>query len=103
MAKEKLNLTLNPETKQFLKILAINKNKTVSQLIEDYVYFLNKSKELDNIYIALGKYKKELELSIRESELMTRDLRQEKEKRDKYKEQIELIDKMVEYTSYIRR
>ena len=31
MAKEKLNLTLEPKTKQFLKVLAINKNKTVSR------------------------------------------------------------------------
>lgn len=37
MAKVKLNLTLEAETKEYLKILAVKKNTTVSNLIEQYV------------------------------------------------------------------
>lgn len=100
MAKEKLNLTLDPRTKQFLKILAINKNKTVSQLIEEYVSFLNKSKELDLIQNSLVSYKKELELSIKERRLSTVDLNIQKRQIDQDLENIESIDKILEYIDF---
>ena len=100
MAKEKLNLTLEPKTKQFLKILAINKNKTVSQLIEEYVSILNKSKELDLIHDSLVRYKEELELSIKESRIIIADLNVQKKQRDEDLNNIESINKILEYIDF---
>lgn len=100
MAKEKLNLTLEPKTKQFLKVLAINKNKTVSQLIEEYVTVLNKSKELDLIHDSLVRYKEELELSIKESRIIIADLNVQKKQRDEDLKNIESINKILEYIDF---
>ena len=100
MAKEKLNLTLEPKTKQFLKVLSINKNKTVSQLIEEYVTVLNKSKELDLIHDSLVRYKEELELSIKESRIIIADLNVQKKQRDEDLKNIESINKILEYIDF---
>lgn len=58
MAKAKLNLSIEEELKRVIKHIAINENKTVSELVEIYIKAINSNREIVGLLEQMGEMKK---------------------------------------------
>lgn len=58
MAKEKLNLSIDAELKKAIKHIAVNEDKTVSELIEIYIKAINSNTDIIKLLEEMGKKKK---------------------------------------------
>jgi len=72
MNKERLTVVLDPEVRKKIKIKAIERNMTVSEVVEEYVREIIEKEELDED-IALTKFAEEREKTFTQKESLTHE------------------------------
>ena len=72
MRKERLTVVLDPEVRKKVKIMAVERNVTVSEVVEEYLRNMIAKEELEED-IALAKFAEDREKSFSEKESLTHD------------------------------